>query len=405
MRFATKRRTRVALAAVAASALAAGGLAATVSASSADNYGERYDAKPALLLKAFGTTKNVPKEVLAAVYRAGLPVSTARLRLALKCWKQNTCETGTGGKLTVALADGFGDNVWREITHMEFVLQALTYPEIGKIIYTNGHADVQKQISDLRGLIAQNVGVIVGFPDAGAAMLPSIKQATAKGIIYVPYLNPIGNPGKDYLTVVGEDLCQLGKNFASILNAQVKSGQVAFLGGTPGNGLSKAWQSCEQPALAKSIQLVGKADTNWTRQGTLQAMSSFISKYPNLKGVSYEYADGFLGGIRAYQAAKKPLNLVLTLRTDEEDLFCEWKKIGNPNFKVYYSTGGGYDSRIALTAAMMKRAGASIGPSIIVPAHMRQVTKSTCNAKLPGQAPASALVPDKVLAAMYPAKK
>jgi hypothetical protein len=35
--------------------------------------------------------------------------------LALKCWKDNVCETGYG-TLTVAYEDGFGENVWRKVT-------------------------------------------------------------------------------------------------------------------------------------------------------------------------------------------------------------------------------------------------------------------------------------------------
>jgi hypothetical protein len=285
---------------------------------------------------------------------------------------------------------------------MEFVLQALTYPQIGKIYYTNGHADTAKQIADFKGLIAQKVNVIVGFPDAGAAMLPTYRQATQRGIIVAPYVSgPGGNPGKDYLTLVAEDLCALGKNFASVLKKQVGKGDVVFLGGTPGNPLSKAWQSCEKPALKKSLQYVGEADTNWTRDGTLKAMSGFLSKYPNLKGVSYEYADGSLGLIRAYQAAHKPINLVLTLRTDEIDFFCAWKKLNQPNFKVFYGSGGGFDSRISLTAAMMKLAGASIPPAIVVPDSIHRLNRSVCNPNLPSQAPASTLVPANVLSAMY----
>jgi ribose transport system substrate-binding protein len=363
---------------------------------------EHYNAKPALLTKAFGTTQSIPKPVLAAVYRAGLSISAAELQLAIKCWKENSCDTGTGGKYTVALADGFGENVWREVTHMEFVLGALTYPEIGKIIYTSGQNNTQKQISDFRSLIAQKVNLIIGFPDAGAAMLPSYREATKRGIVVVPYTStPGGTPGKDFTSFVSEDLCLLGKNFAGVMNQQVKSGKIALLGGTPGNGLSKAWQACEKPALNKSIQVVGTADTNWTRQGTLQAMSGFLSKYPDLKGVSYEYADGFLGGVQAYQAAHKPLNLVLTLRTDEMGLFCTWKKTNDPNFKIYYSNGGNFQSRLALTIGMIKLSGGSVPSTLIVPAHMRQVTKSTCNPGIPGQTSASTLVPDQVLKAMY----
>ena len=364
---------------------------------------ETYKAKPALLLKAFGTTANIDKPVLAAVVRAGVPFTGAKLALAIKCWKNNVCDTGTGGKVTVALADGFGENVWREVTHMEYVLGALTYPEIGKIIYTSGQGNTQKAISDFRSLIAQKVTVIVGFPDAGPAMLPSYRAAMRAGIVVVPYTStPGGTAGKDWTSFVSEDLCQLGKNFAGVMNTQVKSGKIVFLGGTPGNGLSKAWQACEKPALNKSIQVVGTADTNWTRQGTLQAMSGFLSKYPDLKGVSYEYADGFLGGVQAYQAAKKPINLVLTLRTDEMDLLCQWKKINNPNFKIYYSNGGNFQSRLALTAAMIKLNTGSIPTHINVPLHQRQVTKSTCNPNVPGQAAASTIVPNNVLAAMYP---
>lgn len=366
---------------------------------------ERFDASPQLLERALGSGQaaGVPQPVLAAVRRAGDQVSPERLALAIRCWKQKTCDTGTGGKLTVALADGFGENVWREVTHMEFVLQALTYPQIGKIVYTSAQGDTQKAISDFRSLIAQGVDVITTFPDAGEALLPVAREATRRGVVVVPYIAGLGGTaGRDYLTYVAEDLCRLGKNFAGVLTKELPGGgPVAFLGGTPGNPLSKAWQSCERPALGGGIRVVGTADTNWTREGTLKAVSGLLSRYPDLKGISYEYADGFLGGVRAYTAANKPLNLVLTLRTDEVGLFCEWKKIGNPNFKIFYSSGGGFDSRIALTAAMMKLSGQTVPASIVVPATMRRVDAGTCKSTLPAQAPVSTLVPDDVLTAMY----
>jgi ribose transport system substrate-binding protein len=398
----TRFGRRGAAAAAVVGLVVAGTTAGIAGSSTSKGSAEHYGAKSALLIKAFGTTQHVPKAVLASVYRAGVPFTGSKLQLAIKCWKENTCDTGTGGKYTVALADGFGENVWREVTHMEYVLGALTYPEIGKIIYVSGQNNTQKQISDLRSLIAQKVDVIVGFPDAGEAVLPSYREATKRGIVVVPYTSTAGGtPGKDFASFVSEDLCQLGKNFAGVMNSQVKSGEIVFLGGTPGNGLSKAWQGCEKPALSKKIQVVGTADTNWTRQGTLQAMSGFLSKYPDLKGVSYEYADGSLGLVQAYQAAHKPLNLVLTLRTDEMGLFCTWKKIGNPKFKIYYSQGGNFQSRIALTTAMIKLEGGSVPSTVVVPAKMRQVTRSTCNAGVPSQTSASTLVPNNVLSAMY----
>src|SRR5579859_4278303 len=63
-------------------------MAATSGAGGLDQYGERYDADPAVLKKSVGTTDGVPKIALAALYRAGLPVDQATMDLAVKCWKE-----------------------------------------------------------------------------------------------------------------------------------------------------------------------------------------------------------------------------------------------------------------------------------------------------------------------------
>lgn len=369
----------------------------------ADEYGEIYDADPEILQLALGTTEEVPDVALAAFYRAGLPVSEEMAEKALECWREKACDTGTGGEVTVALADGFGENVWREVTHMELILQALTYPEIGRIIYTSAQFDTQKAISDFRSLIAQEVDIIIGFPDAGDAMLPSVREATQRGIIYVPHsYGKLGEPGEDYLTYVAEDVCLLGEKFAAVFNDEIGEGKVAFLGGTPGNPLSAGWQACEEEALGDGIELLGRADTFWTREGTLEAVSGFLTSDPDVAGFSYEAADSFLGGVRAYEAAGLPLDIVLTLRTDEVGLFCEWQEIGNENFKIFYSTGGNYQSRIALTAAMMAYNGAEIDSEIIIPVEMRQVDETSCNPDMPVLASVSSLVPVDIFVQMYP---
>ena len=76
---------------------------------------------------------------------------------------------------------------------------------------------------------------------------------------------------------------------------------VVELGGTPGNPLSATWQKCAEEELAKhkNLKLLGKADTNWTQEGSFQAMSGFLSQNGSVDAVVYEYADGFRGGLRA----------------------------------------------------------------------------------------------------------
>ena len=139
---------------------------------------------PDILATGLGGAGSLPTEerarnvALATITRASIPVDED---LALKCWKDNGCDTGTGGKLKVGLADGFGGNIARQIFKMEFILQALTYPEIGQIGYTDANLDTQKAISDVQSFAAQDYDVIVSYPDAGEALVPAYKAATGQG--------------------------------------------------------------------------------------------------------------------------------------------------------------------------------------------------------------------------------
>jgi ribose transport system substrate-binding protein len=357
-----------------------------------------------LMMSRLGTTTANPV-IVEAVKRAAEPVTPELRAKAIACWKANGCETGTKGKITVAYADGFGENVWRRVTAMEFIQQALTYPEIGKIEYTSAGGDASKAISDLRAYIAQGVDVIVVFADAGAALRPTIQEAKDAGITVVLHNGTeVGTAGKDYLANVSENICNLGASFVkAVLEGNPKAKNIVALGGTPGNPLSAAWQACADKEAAQhaGVKVVAKLDTNWTQEGTFTAVTAALSQYGSVDGYIYEYADGFRGAVRAYQAAKKPMNFVAALRTDEQGLFCDWEKANDPNFKIYYSSGQNYQARFALTAAMMAKAGQKVDTHIDVPFSMKPVHKGLCNPDLPMEMSVSTMVDVDTLKAMF----
>jgi ABC-type sugar transport system substrate-binding protein len=156
----------------------------------AGGYGEVYKADPAILKKTLFNAKLLPGNkmsrniALAAYGRASRKVN---FNLALRCWKHDGCKTGTGGKLTVAYVEPFGENVYRHISKMEFILQALTYKSIGKIIYRSAHSNPSQALTDFRAAIAQGADVIVAYPDFGDAAIPVFKEATRKHIPVVTY--------------------------------------------------------------------------------------------------------------------------------------------------------------------------------------------------------------------------
>ena len=299
-------------------------------------FGETYKAPSTTLAHTLFKAKLLPKDKTArdiSLAAFGRSTKTVNYTLALKCWKNNGCSTGTGGKQTVAYVEGFGENTYRQMSKMEFILQALTYPKVGKIIYMSAHSDLNQAIADFKSVIAQHVSAIVTYPDFGDAMIPVFQQATKAGIPVSTYAwGYVTGPGTNYTTVVGEDTCKLGKSFAYVMNTQVKSGNIAFLGGFPGNPLSLGWQKCEQAALNSSIHVVANEPTNWDPSKVQGIVAGILAKYPDLKGISYEDALFMSqGGYAAYKSAGIPYKGVFTYRTDESAMGCLADKLKDPS--------------------------------------------------------------------------
>ena len=389
------------------------GAADTGAAAVADEFGETYDADPAVIEKALFDASLLPEDptaeqvALAAFARADDPVD---YDLALECWKNNGCDTGTGGELTAAYLEPFGENVYREMSKMEFILQALTYPEIGNIIYTSSRCGAtgcqSDPLADFRSAIAQGADVIVNFPDIGDQYLPVYQEATAAGIPVSTYAwGYVTGPGENYTTVVGEDTCALGQAFAETINTEVGSGKIALLGGTPGNPLSASWQKCEKETLNPEINVVGTYDTSWVASQVQEVVASLLASHPDLKGISYEYSGGMaLGAFPAFEAAGVSPDQVWTMRTDEPVLGCEANELNDPNLQIYYANAAGnWQIRTALTADMMKLKGFDPPTEIVFPIKMEsQATKDLCVPGRPSEASISSLIPDELVLQMYP---
>lgn len=312
-------------------------------------YGESLEADPALIEKALGPVEPSDAEswniLLAAVARADQSPDEATIAKALECWAEQECDTGSGGDLVMGYADGGGNdvNVWRSVSHMEAVLQALTYPEIGTIVSTaaNFDQDTNVPINDIRFLINRGVDFIVGYPDTGTNLSAVILEAKDAGIPYfawsagwvgLPDQEGALVPGEDYPSVIGEDLCALGESFAEVLNEGVGEGKVALLGGSSNNALSLGWQRCTIDSLGDSLTLVNPppnrdtttGDTFWFAPMIPGVFQGLLAENPDIRGWAYEYADGIYIGLPEFEALGIPIeNMTIALRTDEQNLFCD----------------------------------------------------------------------------------
>ena len=141
---------------------------------------------------------------------------------------------------SVALADGFADNGWRQQTTAVGINEASRCPNVISWTHTDGQGNTQKSISDIQGLAAKGVNAIVVFPDAGPAMLPAIRDAFKHGSAVVPYRAKVGGEeGVDYTVFVGTDFKNDGEEWGKwMVDALNGEGNVAYLGGPPGTSES-----------------------------------------------------------------------------------------------------------------------------------------------------------------------
>ncbi|MBS1845289.1 MAG: substrate-binding domain-containing protein, partial [Actinobacteria bacterium] len=198
-------------------------------------------------------------------------------------------------EITLALADGFGDNNWRKITRAEAEAEAAECPNVKEFIYTDGQGNTQKSISDLEGLTAQGVNAAVVFPDAGKAMLPAITNMYKAGVVTVPYrVFPGGEAGVNYNTYVETDFKEAGKLWGEwILKALPKGGKVLPLGGPAGNTQSEEeYEGMAEVVKGHNIEMIGEqpfSATNWEPAKTQQVVTANLAKYPEIDAITTDF--------------------------------------------------------------------------------------------------------------------
>jgi ribose transport system substrate-binding protein len=256
-------------------------------------------------------------------------------------------------KITVGMSDLFGGNSWRKITRAEFEDEASKCTTIEKTLYTDGQNNPQKQISDINGLVAQGVDVLV-VNDLGPSALPTLRKAVAAGVRVVPFIaNPGGTPGTDFTAYVAEDVQAYGKALADwTVKALGGKGNVVVLGGLPGNSYSQAVYDAATKALADSDMTLlnrgGYIVTNWDPGETQKVVAGLLTKYPHIDGIISDYGGGSVGGIRAFLAAGRPLPVWSA--NDSNEFACLWKKYHptQPTFEIGTVSSRNWMARVAL---------------------------------------------------------
>ena len=315
---------------------------------------------------------------------------------------------------SIALADGFGDNTWRELTRYSAVTIAAECPSVTKYVYANGEGNTQKAISDINSLVAQGITAIVDFPDAGKAMLPVLTKAYQAGAIVVPYrVFPGGTAGQNYNAYLSTDFTSAGvlwgKDVASALNGQ---GNVVFLGGPPANSQSlEEYQGLQ--SVFKSypgIHIIGQKPynvTNWDPATTQQVVASLLSKYPKIDAVISDFGTALAASFPQFTKAGRQIPVIAT--EDGNSLGCDYASMhaSDPGFKLFTVSSQTWMVEYAMRYAIALATKGTVPSSTVVPQqnYENSVTgapnQPVCNKSLPTTAiMSSGLTPAEQQAAL-----
>ncbi|MBX5470572.1 MAG: substrate-binding domain-containing protein [Thermoleophilaceae bacterium] len=302
-------------------------------------------------------------------------------------------------EITLALADGFGDNNWRRITAAEARDEANKCPSVKKFVYTDGQGNTQKAISDIRGLVAQGVNAMVVFPDAGKAVLPALRQAHQAGVVTVPYrVFPGGKAGQDYDYYISTDFSKAGELWGKwIVKALKGKGLIANLGGPPANSQSLAEYEGMKRIFAKypGIKFVGQTPynvTNWDPAQTQKVVTALLAKYPKIDAFTTDFGAALASSFGAFAQAGRKIPAVAT--EDSNQLSCDWmeKRKSNPDFQLFTVDSQNWMVRTAIQFAVAKASGGQVPASTEVPQKPfedsigKQPHPVTCDKSLPGDA-------------------
>jgi ribose transport system substrate-binding protein len=268
-----------------------------------------------------------------------------------------------GSKPTkVGLLDGFGSNTWRVQVRALDEKTIKECPNVTEVKYYNANLDPEKYNSTLSSWAAEGVNIINAYPDFGQASVPAFRAAQEAGAIVTTNNSIPGNatiPG-DVTAAVEPNFEENSRQWVEFLDKATKgTAQIILMGGPVGNPFDQP----SMEAMEKVIEETGaevefvdseSVDGNWEAGKTQQAMSSILSKYPNINGVAMSYVALAPSVVRAFEAAGKPLPAIAGQGSSNEDI-CMAEKLrkgSDPNFNLFAVGATGNASPLALAKGM-----------------------------------------------------
>jgi galactofuranose transport system substrate-binding protein len=175
------------------------------------------------------------------------------------------------------------------------------------LIRTDANSQLAKQVSDIEGLLAKGVQLLVVAPLDAAGLQPALDAARAKRVPVVTIDRLItSRPCSDYLTFIGSDFVSQGRRAAqALIKATGGTGKVAVLLGSSGNGVTTDRTRGFLDALTSAPRLgvVAQQTANFDRAQGRTVTAAILRAHPDVTAVYAENDEMGVGAVAAISAS------------------------------------------------------------------------------------------------------
>lgn len=220
--------------------------------------------------------------------------------------------------LTVAFAQTDLGVPWRVTNQATYTLWAkkLCIPHFESL---NGQNDVNTELSNVSALLARKPNVLILDPIETQPFTPVVQEAAKAHVPLVVVDRALNvNPGTGtYQVFIGANQFKIGYQSAEVwIKEQMQAqhtkqpkGNIVLLGG--GVGQQPATERNRGVAAAikpyPGLKIVGTQSADWTRQGGLTVMESYLQRFPpgQIQGVFGAADESYLGARQAIESAHR----------------------------------------------------------------------------------------------------
>jgi ribose transport system substrate-binding protein len=299
-------------------------------------------------------------------------------------------------KASIALLDGYGGNSWRQVTTASAKQTVSLCPSITKYEYADGNGDLNKSISDIKGMAAKGVDALVVFGDAGPAVLPAVKSVFKSGKVIVPYRVEVGGKdGEDYTKFVGASFVDDGVSWGNFIKSILpQGGNMLFLSGPAGNSQGLDELKGLKQVLGPEYKFLNPEPfdvTNWDPALTQKVLTAEIAKNDKIDVIISDFGPSLVGALPLFNKSGRSIPALAT--SDGNSLGCFWtdnQNDQNKDFKLFTVATGNDNARLAVEWAVAKATGGKDPEETIFKAPnfensvTGQPSKVQCRKDLPG---------------------